>query len=118
MDCVVGGFTYAADKQTVDSLLLGLFDDSQNLRYVGSTRLAQNEGRRIAKDLESKIQEPGFVRRKDGNRFVSHFQVWFPVIPAVVVEVRYDRFTGGHFRHGTKFIRRPDKSPRIVCFRF
>ena len=37
--------------------------------------------------------------------------VWNPVLPPIVVEVRYDRFTGGHFRHGAKFIRwRRDKS--------
>jgi ATP-dependent DNA ligase len=30
-----------------------------------------------------------------------------------VAEVRFDHFTGGRFRHGTKFLRwRPDKSPR------
>jgi hypothetical protein len=34
------------------------------------------------------------------------------VSPTLVVEVRYDRFTGGHFRRGKKFLRwRPDKSP-------
>ena len=32
---------------------------------------------------------------------------------AEVVEVEYDHFTGGRFRHGTRFLRwRPDKSPR------
>ena len=31
----------------------------------------------------------------------------------LVVEVRYDHFTGGRFRHGTKLLRwRPDKSPK------
>jgi ATP-dependent DNA ligase len=31
----------------------------------------------------------------------------------LVVEVRYDHFTGYRFRHGTKFLRwRPDKLPR------
>jgi hypothetical protein len=30
-----------------------------------------------------------------------------------VCEVRYDHFSGGRFRHGTKFLRwRPDKAPR------
>jgi ATP-dependent DNA ligase len=29
------------------------------------------------------------------------------------VEVAYDHFTGGRFRHGTRFLRwRPDKDPR------
>jgi ATP-dependent DNA ligase len=30
----------------------------------------------------------------------------------LVVEVQFDHFTGGRFRHGTKFIRwRPEKEP-------
>jgi ATP-dependent DNA ligase len=30
-----------------------------------------------------------------------------------VVEVQYDHFSGGRFRHGTKFLRwRPDKGPK------
>jgi ATP-dependent DNA ligase len=30
-----------------------------------------------------------------------------------VVEVQYDHFSGGRFRHGTSFLRwRPDKPPR------
>jgi ATP-dependent DNA ligase len=30
----------------------------------------------------------------------------------LVVEVRYDHFSGGRFRHGTKLLRwRPDKAP-------
>ena len=38
---------------------------------------------------------------------------WQPVRPELVVEVRYDHFTGHRFRHGTKLLRwRPDKSPR------
>ena len=36
-----------------------------------------------------------------------------PLRPELVVEVRYDHFTGHRFRHGTKFMRwRPDKAPR------
>jgi ATP-dependent DNA ligase len=30
-----------------------------------------------------------------------------------VVEVQYDHFSGGRFRHGTSFVRwRPDKDPK------
>jgi ATP-dependent DNA ligase len=112
MECVVGGFTYASDDQTVASLMLGLFDEDKNLRYVGGTKLTNEVGKSVAKKLESIVEPPGFVRRKSG-RFISTFpEVWTPVSPTIVVEVRYDRFTGGHFRHGTKFLRwRPDKSP-------
>jgi ATP-dependent DNA ligase len=35
----------------------------------------------------------------------------------LVCEVRYDHFSGGRFRHGTKFLRwRPDKKPKQCTF--
>ena len=38
---------------------------------------------------------------------------WEPLSPELVVEVGYDAFTGGRFRHGTRFYRwRPDKAPQ------
>ena len=115
MDCVVGGFTHSEDRLAVSSLLLGLFDETESLRYVGGTRLTQVEGKRVLKELAYIEQPPGFVRR-NGGRFISTFpEVWTPVMPVIVVEVSYDRFTGGHFRHGTKFIRwRPDKSAKSL----
>jgi ATP-dependent DNA ligase len=37
---------------------------------------------------------------------------WSPVPPKLVVEVRYDKWQGQRFRHGTRFLRfRPDKDP-------
>ena len=37
---------------------------------------------------------------------------WQPLRPELVVEVSYDHFTGGRFRHGTRLLRwRPDKAP-------
>ncbi|HEX8521477.1 MAG TPA: hypothetical protein VF669_04415, partial [Tepidisphaeraceae bacterium] len=38
---------------------------------------------------------------------------WESVDPKLVVEVQYDHFSNGRFRHGTKFLRwRPDKAPK------
>jgi ATP-dependent DNA ligase len=38
---------------------------------------------------------------------------WQPLPPKLVVEVQYDHFTGGRFRHGTRLLRfRPDKAPK------
>jgi len=38
---------------------------------------------------------------------------WEPVAAKIVVEVTYDHFTGGRFRHGTKIVHwRKDKAPR------
>jgi ATP-dependent DNA ligase len=37
---------------------------------------------------------------------------WQPLKPKLVIEVGYDHFTCGRFRHGTRLIRwRPDKAP-------
>jgi ATP-dependent DNA ligase len=36
-----------------------------------------------------------------------------PLKPTLVVEVQYDHFTGGRFRHGNKLLRwRPEKAPK------
>jgi ATP-dependent DNA ligase len=38
---------------------------------------------------------------------------WESLDPKLVVEVQFDHFSGGRFRHGTKFLRwRPDKPPK------
>jgi ATP-dependent DNA ligase len=60
----------------------------------------------------------GFVRSR---RAESHWSgeaagPWKPVAPTKVVEVRYDHFSEGRFRHGCTFLRmRPDKLPKD-CF--
>ena len=37
---------------------------------------------------------------------------WQPLQNKLIAEVQFDHFTGGRFRHGTKFLRwRPDKKP-------
>ena len=42
---------------------------------------------------------------------------WQPLKPKYVVEISYDHFTGGRFRHGTSILRwRPDKKPRQCTF--
>jgi ATP-dependent DNA ligase len=38
---------------------------------------------------------------------------WIPLKPKLVGEFEYDHYSGGRFRHGTKFLRwRPEKNPR------
>ena len=48
--------------------------------------------------------------------FMSYGPTWNGLCasaPKLVVEVEYDHFTGGRFRHGTRLVRwRPDKAPR------
>jgi ATP-dependent DNA ligase len=62
------------------------------------------------------IAAPGFTGDKPGgpSRWSTKRSVaWEPLRPKLVVEVCYDHFSGGRFRHGTRLIRwRPDKAPR------
>jgi ATP-dependent DNA ligase len=116
-DCVVGGFRYASKRKVVGSLLLGLYDDQGLLHHVGFTSAIREEDRKqLTKRLEGLIEPPGFTGQAPGgpSRWsTERTAMWEPLRPDLVVEVTYDHFTGGRFRHGTGFVRwRPDKLPR------
>jgi ATP-dependent DNA ligase len=116
-DCVVGGFRYGSKTEVVGSLLLGLFDGAGLLHHVGFTsNIAAAERPAVTRKLEALIGEPGFTGNAPGgpSRWsTERSSEWQPLKTNLVVEVQYDHFSGGRFRHGTKFLRwRPDKRPR------
>jgi ATP-dependent DNA ligase len=116
-DCVVGGFRYARGARVIGSLLLGLYGDDGLLHHVGFTSaFTKLERRDLTKRFEALRKTPGFTGNAPGgpSRWsTDRTGEWEPVAPRVVIEVAYDHFTGGRFRHGTKFLRwRPDKNPR------
>lgn len=116
-DCVVGGFRYLEKKPLVGSLLLGLYNAQGLLDHVGFTSSIRNEDRAsLTKKLEKVIKPPGFTGKAPGgpSRWsTKHSLEWQPLEPKLVVEVQFDHFTGGRFRHGTKFLRwRPEKAPQ------
>jgi ATP-dependent DNA ligase len=116
-DCVVGGFRYASRGTLVGSLLLGLYDNDGLLHHVGfCSSLTTEQKRELTPRLEKLIKKPGFTGQAPGgpSRWSTERSAqWQPLAPRLVVEVQYDHFTGGRFRHGTKFVRwRPDKAPR------
>jgi ATP-dependent DNA ligase len=120
-DCVVGGFRYGAKTEVVGSLLLGLYDHAGMLDHVGFTsNIPSGERASLTSKLESLIAKPGFTGRAPGgpSRWSTERSgEWQPLAPKLVVEVRYDHFSGGRFRHGTSFQRwRPDKAPRQCTF--
>jgi len=120
-DCVVGGFRYASNDKVVGSLLLGLYDEKRLLHHVGFTSgLKAVEKGKLTKRLEKLIKPPGFTGRAPGgpSRWSTERSAeWEPLAPKLVAEVRYDHFTGGRFRHGTKFLRwRPEKKPAQCTF--
>ena len=115
-DCVVGGFRYATKGNVVGSLLLGLYDDAGILHHVGFTSsFTVDERRRITPIVEKLRGGEGFTGRAPGgpSRWsTKRSGEWEALDPTLVVEVEYDHFTNGRFRHGTKFLRwRPDKPP-------
>ena len=115
-DCVVGGFRYAEKKKVIGSMLLGLYDDEGLLHHVGFTSsFTAKERAELTPKLEKLVKPPGFTGQAPGgpSRWSTKRSAeWQPLAPKLVIEVEYDHFTGGRFRHGTKLMRwRPDKAP-------
>ncbi len=130
-DCVVAGFRWhKSGKDTVGSLLLGLYDDQGVLHHVGVTSSFTMEKRKaLAKELEplrknafanhpwrewaqaaqSETQRmPGAQSRWSAGKDLS----WEPLRIERVCEVKYDHLQGDRFRHAAIFLRwRPDKPP-------
>jgi ATP-dependent DNA ligase len=120
-DCVVGGFRYASEGKVLGSMLLGLYDDKGLLHHVGFTSsFKADEKSALTKKLEKLTEPPGFTGNAPGgpSRWATERSAeWQPLAPKLVVEIQYDHFTGGRFRHGTKFLRwRPDKNPKQCTF--
>src|SRR5258705_2725713 len=121
VECVVGGFRYASKGRVVGSLLLGLYDEEGLLHHVGFTsNIPNDEKAAITKRLEKLKRPPGFTGQAPGgpSRWsTERSSEWEPLAPKLVVEVQYDHFSGGRFRHGTSFLRwRPDKPPTRCTF--
>jgi ATP-dependent DNA ligase len=114
---VVGGFRYGENSKLVGSLLLGLYNDEGLLDHVGFTSGFKNENKKeLTAKLEKLIGPPGFTGDKPGgpSRWSTKRSAeWQPLKTRLVVEVCYDHFSGGRFRHGTRLLRwRPDKAPK------
>jgi ATP-dependent DNA ligase len=139
-DCVVGGFRWAraksskddakeskADSKSADSkkrpteevgsLLLGLYNKNGELDHIGFSSSFTRENRKKLKSiLKPYMGGEGFSGKAPGgpSRWTRDARdtEWFPLKPKLVGEFQYDHFSGGRFRHGTKFLRwRPDKKP-------
>jgi ATP-dependent DNA ligase len=119
-DCVVGGFRYGekpqAGRNVAASLLLGLYDSDGLLHHVGfSSAIKAREKPALTEKLEAIAARESFTGNAPGgpSRWsTKRSSEWQAVKPKFVVEVSYDHFTGGRFRHGTTILRwRPDKRP-------
>ena len=124
-ECVVGGFRYASKGKHVGSLLLGLYDDAGLLHHVGFTSgIKASERAALTKKIEAVQAKGGKVMGFSGNApggpsrwSTERSTEWEALPPTLVVEVTYDHFSNGRFRHGTGFLRwRPDKAPEQCTF--
>ena len=132
-DCVVAGYrTYKTGNDAVGSLLLGLYDEHNNLHHVGVTSsftmatrkqlmkelapwradaMANHPWRDWAQATEGSTRMPGAQSRWSAGKDLS----WEPLRPELVCEVKYDHLQGDRFRHAATFQRwRPDK-PAADC---
>jgi ATP-dependent DNA ligase len=122
---VIAGFRYAQNKQSgrkvIGSLLLGLYDKAGLLHHVGFiSAFKAVEKLRLTDDLAPLVTDTSFTGNTPGepSRWSTRrSSEWTPLKPKLVIEVSYDHFTGGRFRHGTSILRwRPDKRPRHCTF--
>jgi ATP-dependent DNA ligase len=139
-DCVVGGFRWAREKasagrakesktnsksaglkkrptEEIGSLLLGLYNKKGELDHIGfSASFTREERKKLKSVLKPYMGGEGFSGKAPGgpSRWTRDARdtEWFPLKPKLVGEFQYDHFSGGRFRHGTKFLRwRPEKKP-------
>ncbi|HTV74771.1 MAG TPA: ATP-dependent DNA ligase [Candidatus Acidoferrales bacterium] len=117
-DCVVGGYRLSSgDPSRLGSLLLGLYDESGALDYIGHvSAFGRDERAALVQRLEMLAAPSPFTGRSPGgpSRWNAGASTqWYPVRPELVIEVAYDQVTNGRIRHGARFLRwRPEKAPR------
>jgi ATP-dependent DNA ligase len=109
-DCVVVGLRFAEGRERIATLLLGLYDEDGELRYVGSAAVAPKKHAEIAAKLLPLLEDAPDRRFSEPNRWGTGELEEAAVRPELVVEARYDKWQGHRFRHGMRLLRfRPDK---------
>ena len=122
-DVVALGYRVHASGRGVGSILVGLYDDSGQLRNVGGVSAFSDVRRlELVDELASRVErdEDGaaITGETDRSRFAASKDVSFVRLrPELVLEVRYDQLEGMRFRHTVQFERwRPDREPRSCTF--
>ncbi len=112
IDAVIVGWRPGKEKDTVGSLILGLYD-GEELRVVGhSSGLRAQEKRDLVATLAP--YETGDRGSADPSRWAADRELeWVTLRPELVVEISFDHVSAGRIRHGSKILRwRDDKDPR------
>ena len=117
-DCAVAGVRWKAKPTSLATLLLGLYDESGHLDYVGSCAVAASRHDEVLKRIKPLLKGAPDRGFSEPNRWGSGELAESALRPGLVVEVRYDKVQGNRFRHGTKLIRfRDDKEPEQCTWR-
>jgi ATP-dependent DNA ligase len=111
-DTVVAAFRFGKEAGTVGSLILGLYNEDDQLQIVGHTSGFTAKQKRELLDL----LEPYRTHERgsgEASRWKSDEElVWEGLRPELVCEIAFDHITGRRIRHGAKFVRwREDKDP-------
>jgi len=122
-DCVVGGFRFAAAaRDRIGSLLLGLYDSSGLLDYIGfCSAFAAAERVALLAQLEPYIGEPGFTGGAPDSapsrwsRGAERDRSYVKLRSELVLEVEFDQVTSGRIRHGTRPVRWRTDKPALSC---
>ena len=116
-DAVVVGWRPGKEEGTVGSLILGLYDETGELRVVGHTSgLKAKEKRELVDKLAP--YETGDKGSADPSRWSADRDLeWVTLRPELVIEVAFDHVSDGRIRHGSKILRwRDDKDPKDCRF--
>ena len=122
VDCVIVG--YRTSGKRIATLLLGIYRGDGTLDFVGHTSgIPVQLETQLRKLLPPLVEEAGTFARQfaavdgrmpgGGSRWSAGRDLpWHEIRPEIVCEVRFDKFEGSRFRHGTRFERfRPEKEP-------
>lgn len=113
IDAVVAGWRPGKEAGTVGSLILGLYDESGELRVVGhSSGFRAREKRELVDRLAP--YETGERGTAEPSRWTAGRDLeWVGLRPELVVEITFDHVSGRRIRHGAKVVRwREDRDPR------
>jgi len=113
IDAVIVGWRPGKEAGTVGSLILGLYDESGELRVVGhSSGFRAREKRELVDRLAP--HESGERGTAEPSRWSADRDLeWIGLRPELVVEATFDHVSGRRIRHGAKVVRwREDRDPR------
>ena len=118
-DCVVAGIRWKkGGRETIATLLLGLYDKDGHLDYVGSAAVGAKNQAEIAAKVLPLVDKKSERRFSEPNRWGTGELEETPLKPKLVVEVRFDKLEKHRFRHGTRLLRfRPDKDAKDCTWR-